>query len=46
MKSASPRDQHILNLVGFLVFIAIMIVTGAPAWALWLLGYIYLCVVE
>lgn len=41
-----PSPRHILNLVAFLVFSTILIVTGAPAWALWLLGYIYLCVVE
>jgi hypothetical protein len=42
----STRDEHILNLVAFVVISAAMIVSGAPAWALWLLGYIYICVVD
>jgi hypothetical protein len=42
----SPRARILLNLAAFVVAGVLMLQNGAPIWALWLLGYIYLCVVE
>jgi hypothetical protein len=42
----SPRERILLNFAAFAVVVVLMLLNGAPAWALWLLAYIYVAVVE